>query len=60
MLPNYEEGLPSLQFKDALIDENNLLWVLSDSYLFSLNLNSILNNNKILKKEKIQIKSIEY
>jgi ligand-binding sensor domain-containing protein len=56
---NYEEGLPSLQFKDALIDENNLLWVLSDSYLFSLNLNSILIN-KILKKEKIQIKSIEY
>ena len=56
---NYEEGLPSLQFKDALIDEKNLLWVLSDSYLFSLNLNSILNH-KMVKDEKIQIKSIEY
>lgn len=56
---NYEEGLPSLQFKDAFIDENNLLWVLSDSYLFSLNLNSILNN-KDTKNIKVQIKSIEY
>lgn len=56
---NYEEGLPSMQFKDALIDEKNLLWVLSDSYLFSLNLNSILNH-KMFKDDKIQIKSIEY
>ena len=56
---NYEEGLPSLQFKDAFIDEKNLLWILSDSYLFSLNLNSMLNH-KMLKDEKIQIKSIEY
>lgn len=56
---NYEEGLPSLQFKDALIDEKNLLWVLSDSYLFSLNLNSILND-KTVNDERIQIKSIEY
>jgi ligand-binding sensor domain-containing protein len=56
---NYEEGLPSLQFKDALIDEKNLLWVLSDSYLFSLNLNSILND-KTVNNDRIQIKSIEY
>ncbi len=56
---NYEEGLPSMQFKDAFIDEKDLLWVLSDSYLFSLNLNSILNH-KMVKDEKIQIKSIEY
>ena len=56
---NYEEGLPSLQFKDAFIDEKDLLWVLSDSYLFSLNLKLILNN-KMVKDEKIQIKSIEY
>jgi hypothetical protein len=56
---NYEEGLPSMQFKDAFIDEKDLLWVLSDSYLFSLNLNSILNH-KMVKDVKIQIKSIEY
>lgn len=56
---NYEEGLPSLQFEDAFIDEKELLWVLSDSYLFSLNLNLILNNNNS-RKEKIQIKRIEY
>jgi hypothetical protein len=56
---NYEEGLPSMQFKDALIDEKNLLWVLSDSYLFSLNLNSILND-KTVNNDRIQIKSIEY
>lgn len=56
---NYEEGLPSLQFKDAFIDEKNLLWILSDSYLFSLNLNSMLNH-KMFKDEKVQIKSIEY
>ena len=56
---NYEEGLPSLQFKDAFIDEKNLLWILSDSYLFSLNLNSMLNH-KMVNDERIQIKSIEY
>jgi len=56
---NYEEGLPSLQFKDALIDENNLLWVLTDSYLFSLNLQLILND-KTVKNQKIKVKSIEY
>lgn len=56
---NYEEGLPSLQFKDAFIDEKDFLWVLSDSYLFSLNLNLILNK-KNHRKEKIQIKRIEY
>ena len=56
---NYEEGLPSLQFKDAFIDEKDLLWVLSDSYLFSLNLKLILNN-KINTKDRINIKYIEY
>lgn len=56
---NDEEGLPSLQFKDAFIDENDLLWVLSDSYLFTLNLPFILND-KTVKNETIKIKSIEY
>jgi ligand-binding sensor domain-containing protein len=56
---NYEEGLPSLQFKDAFIDENNLLWVLSDTYLFSLNLNLILKKKEI-PIQNVRIKEVSY